>query len=328
MNKRAVVVLSFILLFSIFPPQIIQASDKITFSQEVIGYDETGSPYPALDINPGNITGMKQIEFELGRGKVLVIRTNAENTDQRGLPLLAETIKKCSNFVEQQTGRKLNKDILFYIIELDYMPHYYRFEAGYSSDDEVRWGEVRLVLVEKEDLLIGPDAPQHLNELLFDTLPHELTHDVLGNITNLKHDLDGQPSVYTRWFIEGTCELLAKEFSYQEAPYLWKTVIEQRHLSSVMQVSATAMPGQIFKWSQENHHSMDIESDLYGVAFLILKGWTNTVSLKDILHQVVKSPSPLIGTELISLMQKTSGLNQKQSIERAMFIGAKLTAKD
>lgn len=322
MIYNVIVRFSFIFFFLTSTHTIIYAAEKVVFSQEVIAYDETGNPYPAIDIDPGNIDGMRQLEFDIGNETHLVVKTNLLETEHRGLPLFVDTIKKCSYFIEERTGRNLSKDILIFIIELDSIPRYYRFQASYSSYEKVRWGEVRLVLLSKDDTLYGKNAPKQINEFLFDTLPHELSHDVLGNIPTLHHDIDGKPSFHTRWFIEGICELLAKEFSYQEAPYLWKYFLKQRNVFSIMNTSL--IPNQIFTWSQNNNHSMDLESNLYGAAFLILKSWTAAVSLKEILYKVVDSPFPLPGSGLVSLMQKTAGLSKKQSIERAALIGTRL----
>jgi len=48
------------------------------------------------------------------------------------------------------------------------------------------------------------------------------------------HDVDGEPSHYTRWFIEGVCELLAKQFAQAEAPETLARSLAVRNVDDVL----------------------------------------------------------------------------------------------
>lgn len=294
---------------------------KIIFSQEVLGYDHSGAPLPAPEISPSRIEGVKRLQFTLGEKNLLAIETNVPDPENRGLGAMVETINRCYRFIELHSGRSLETNILLYVIELDFVPSYFKFRAEYA-ENTMGWGEVRLVLIPKGAPLAGPDAPADLQELIYDTLPHELGHDMLAQITNLLHDRDGEPSNHTRWFIEGVCEVLAKSFSRSESPTLWRRFIDQRKISSVMHDES--ITSAIFSWSQENGLSLDLESDLYGASMLILLGWTESQSLDQILAAVTSQDSPLNGEKLQLMMEKSTGKNCPQMIELAHQLSVRL----
>lgn len=284
------------------------------FSQEVFSYDSKGNPLPALVIKPSSFKNIQKIQYPLGEHNLLSIHTNIENTEERGLSNVAEIVHRGYHFIEKKSGLKLDTNILLYVIELDYIPSYYKFQATYPVG-ESQWGEVRLALVQKGSPLVGPNAPENINELLFDTLPHELGHDLLGKIPNLLHDHDGAASCHTRWFIEGICEFLAKSFSHMEAPDLWSRYISQRNIDTVL--FNEVISASIFSWSQENENSFGLESDLYGASMLLMTEWIDKVQLVNILKKIIDQDTLVDGEVLLSIMRNSSGYSGPEMLKHA-----------
>ncbi len=302
-----------------------KVSPYVTFSQEITGFDESGTQYPTVEINPASFTGMKALTFALGNSHKLVIETNIPDAENRGLNEFAATVQRCYQFVEEESGSTLNENILLYILEFVSVPEYYRFQMRFSAR-EAHWGEVRLVLVRKNAPLHGPDAPEAIHELLYDTLPHELGHDVLRGISNLQQDIDNRASYHTRWFIEGFCELLAKRFSKLEVPYLWEKFLARRHVDTVL--ANRMIRDKIFQWSQENTNSPVLESDLYGASMLVLMRWSSVISVNDILTQIQEQEKPLAGGELVTMMESATGLSREKILDQGQLLGEDLLRPD
>jgi hypothetical protein len=270
------------------------------------------------------MSGIKEHRFVLDEGSVLVIRTNIRTPEARGLPRVAETVRRCYRFVQEQSGLKLGRDILLYLLEFEEVPEYYRFEVACSEKDR-DWCEVRLALLQRGDPLYGPGAPQALNELLFDTLPHELGHDVLAKVALLQgHDESASP-LQTRWFAEGVCELLAKGFARREAPDLWRQFLGLRNVDSVL--GDPQARRLIYVWSLENVDSMRMESDLYGASMLLMMAWTERIGLKELLDKLGHHADPVTGAELAALMQQTTGQDPEEMLDLARQIGERLASK-
>lgn len=301
------------------------AAEKISFSQEILAYNTEGSPLPAMQIDVGKIQDMKRYFFPLGEYKSLVVETNIADPQDRGLPKLANIVKRCYQFIEDRTGIKVKRDILIYLVELDYLPRYYRFNASFSGE-KIQWGEVRLALIPRGAPLIGPEAPLGLAELLYDTIPHELGHDILAGISSLPHDLDNSPSHHTRWFIEGVCELLAKQFIFQEAPERLPYFLAKRNVGSVLDEPFS--PALLFQWSQHNDNSLSLESDLYGTAMLVLMQLTESVPLDTLLAELNRQSTPCDGQNLILLTERLSGLQISHTLSKAYFLGKRLGETD
>ncbi len=276
---------------------------SVIFAQEVTALRTDGTPYPSMTINPGTIAGMQHYLFDLGQGRQLVIESNIRNAKERGLFTVADVVKRCYQYVEAASGGTLKKGVLLYLIEFDELPFSYSFEASYSA--EANWSEVRLALIRTGDALVGPGASTELTDLLYDTLPHELGHDILGELPALRHDIDGRPSYHTRWFIDGVCELLAKGFSRQENPQLLQRLLAMRNIDSVME--RDRIRDQVFVWEQNNSHAMDIESDLYGAAMLLMTVWTEQVPLDVLIGQIREQVLPLDGDALRAMLEVVSG---------------------
>lgn len=310
-----------LLLVSTADAMTLVPGGGVFFSEEVIAYDPMGNPFPSVKIDPVQLEGIERYQFALDNGNTLAIKTNRMDPESHGLSSVVEMVRRCCKYIENMTGHTLNENILFYLIEMDSVPLYYKFQASYP-DYDIQWGEVRLALIEKNKPLHGPEASDSLNELLFDTLPHELGHDLLDKIPSLLHDIDGRPSYHTRWFIEGVCELLAKGFARQEAPHLWKRNLLKRNIDSVM--GNSQIWNQLFEWSQENTNSLKLESDLYGVSFLLLTKWTETVPLKNLLARIEHQTSSVDGMKLLTMLVSSTGLNKNQLFEQTSLHGTNL----
>jgi hypothetical protein len=299
------------------------ASPTILFSQERAAFDARGNRLPLEVIDPSRMTGIKEYRFDLHDESALVIRTNIERPESRGLSGMLETVRRCYRFVQEQSGRRLGKDILLFLLEFDKVPEYYRFEAA-CYDRDTNWCEVRLVLLDKGDVLHGPGSPEALNDLLFDTLPHELGHDVLAEVTYLEDRAASSSPLQTRWFAEGVCEMLAKGFARQEAPGLWRQFVSLRNVGSVL--GDPRARDVVYLWSLENVESMRLESDLYGASMLLLMAWTEKIGLKELMDNVERLSAPVTGPDLVLLMQRTTGLDREEMLDLARGIGERLAS--
>ena len=307
-----------VLLFASSLNVLAKISPSVIFSQEITAFDESGTQYPTVEINPASMAGIKTFTYALGQLHKLVIETNISDGENRGLTQFAETVQRSYQFVEEESGRTLNENILLYIIEFDTVPEYYSFQMSFSERD-TQWGEVRLVLVQRNAPLHGPGASEAINELLYDTIPHELGHDVLSTISNLQHDIGNRPSYHTRWFIEGVCEVLAKRFSRSEVPYLWEEFLAMRHVDTVL--ANTMIRDTIFQWSQKNANSPVLESDLYGASMLVLLLWSRETGVNSILTQILEQEKPLVGSELVSMMESATGLSRDMILDGGYQLG-------
>ena len=290
-----------------------QTQPAIIFSQEIVAIDVDGNLLPSVKIEPQTMADMQSYNFDLGRQRLLRIETNIKNAQERGLADVVATIERSYNYVESATGQELNRGILLYLIELDEVPYAYSFRASY--DNASQWGEVRLALIGRDAALSGNAAASSLTDLLYDTLPHELGHDILDQIPQLMHDIDGNASHHTRWFIEGVCELLAKGFSRGEDPALYRQFLSLRNVDAVLadpQIYTT-----LLKWTQDNNNGMVLESDLYGAAMLTLMAWTENLSLRELLGKLTDRSESLQGDDLVAMMQETTGFGPQEMIRRA-----------
>lgn len=290
---------------------------EIIFSQEIVAIDSSGTPYEPTIIDPELIPGISSYDFNLEDGRNFRIVTNLPDAQKNEFLQIAETVKRSYDFVEKTTGGILNKGVLLYLFEFDVLPIAYRFEATYSAD--APWQEVRVVLLNRGESLLGPTGSTELSELLYDTLPHELGHDVLADISPLLHDIDGAPSHHTRWFIEGVCEFIAKEFAQREAPEAVNRFLAMRNVDAVL--NDDLVRNSLFNWSQQNNNGMALESNLYGASMLLMMAWTETIELNNLLARLNQCSSPQCGLDLEQLMEATTGLSRLEIINRAHRIG-------
>jgi hypothetical protein len=304
-------------------PAAANLQPSVIFSQEIIAVNEDGSLLPPVQIEPENMANIQTHDFDLGHERQLRIHTNIGNAEERGLNEVAATIKRCYSYIETTTGRMLNGGVMLYLIELDEVPYAYNFQASY--DTATQWAEVRLALIDRGTSLANPRATNSLTDLLYDTLPHELGHDVLSSIPQLMHDIDGDVSNHTRWFIEGTCEVLAKGFSRLEAPSLYKNFLQLRNVGEVL--AKTELRTNLLSWAQNNDNGMVLESDLYGAAMLTMMVWTESITMNELFTELASCNGQVCGTDLVDMMQKTTGLEPSQMLARAHSHGQKLSEK-
>ena len=310
----------FLLMFCSAATAAADPQAAIIFSQEVIAINADGSLVPPVKITPETMDGMRTFDFDLGRERLLQIHTNISNPEERGLSDVVATVKNCYNYIESSTGKKLNQGVMLYLIELEEPPYAYSFNASYA--DASKWGQVRLALLDHGAPLSGPQAPTSLSDLLYDTLPHELGHDVLNGVPQLLHDIDGDVSNHTRWFIEGICEVLAKGFSQRAAPDLYEHFIHLRNVATVL--AEMQMRNDLMNWSQTNDNGMALESDLYGAAMLTLMTWTEAIPLSELLDKLEARSGAVGSPGLIGLMQETSGIGPQEMLSRAHDRGMQL----
>lgn len=300
------------------------APNEMLFSQQVVALDENGHPYPSVKIEPDRVDGLRSHRYDMGENGSLLVKSNIRDIEFRGLAELVKGVEQAYRFIHRETGRHPESGVLLYIIEMDRIPLAYSFQARYPGN--AGWSEVRLALVEKGQPLYGPDAAQTVTELVYDTIPHELTHDVLASLQSLPHDLTGRPSYHTRWFIEGVCELLAKRFARDEAVFTWQRFLRHRHVERVL--ADETVRSSLFNWTQDNQNDMYVESDLYGAAMLVLMEWTRMVDLKVLLNRIDNSPRPLYGPDLQALLEKTTGHDLEWILDQAHLLGRTLITDD
>ncbi len=309
-----------LIMFCVTPPAFANTQPAIVFSQEIIAIAEDGSLMPAVEIEPETMAGMQTIDFDLGRERLLRIQTNIVDAEERGLNDLVATVKRCYEYLESTTGRDLDRGVMLYLIELDEIPFAYSFRAAYN--DVNQWSEVRLALIDRGTRLSGPRASSSLTDLLYDTLPHELGHDLLSSIPQLMHDIDGEASNHTRWFIEGVCEVLAKGFSRREVPSLHRNFIALRNVGTVL--AETQLREDLLSWAQDNNNGMVLESDFYGAAMLTIMEWTKSISLTELFTELATCSSQVCGTDLIDIMHETTGFGPQEILKRAHNHGRQL----
>jgi len=315
--------LTLLLLFALVVTAAAATQPAIIFAEEVVAISADGKRLPSVRIEPQNMAGMQRHDFDLGQERLLRIETNIHNPEQRGLNDLVATIRRCYSYIEATTGRPLERGVLLYLIELEEIPYAYSFQASY--DDASLWGEVRLAMIDRGAALNGEEAPAALTDLLYDTLPHELGHDVLTQIPPLAHDIDGKDSEHTRWFIEGVCEILAKGFSQREVPALHRRFLALRNPGTVL--ADPRMQTAMLTWAQNNENGLVRESDLYGAAMLSMMAWTESVTLSELLEELASRRWPVHGADLVAMLQQTTGLAPQEMVVRAHAHGRQLNDK-
>lgn len=303
------------------PASMAHDAVEIMFSQEIVALDPAGTPYQSTIIDPLTMSGMTSYDFDLQRGRRLRVVSNLPMEQNHELAQVAQIVKNSYDFIEKMTGGTLEKGVLLYLLEFERLPLSYRFEATYRAD--APWQEVRVVLLNRGEALLGTTGSAELAELLYDTLPHELGHDVLANITTLLHDIDGAPSHHTRWFIEGVCEVLAKQFARGHAPDAGSRFLAMRNVAAVL--SNSSVRNELFNWAQQNDNGMALESDLYGAAMLTLMAWTENVALPRLLARINQCSTPQCGVDLEQLLEATTGLSRQGVMERASLIGEQVS---
>ncbi|PLX77529.1 MAG: hypothetical protein C0614_09510 [Desulfuromonas sp.] len=306
----------FLVFFSLLigaGPCFASPGADLIFSQEVFALTAAGEKMPTVAVDPLEMENLRRLDFDLGRGRVLRIETNLDDAEKRGLPRFVSMVRECFEHIEASTGRSLDGDILLYLIGFDEVPISYSFQAAYSASEP--WLEVRLLMVEEGEFLSGGEAADNVVDFLYDTLPHELGHDVLNGMRNLEHDIDGRTSFQTRWFIEGVCEYLAKTFSRGHTAQAQQHGLAMRAGGSELLTDTQGTA--LFGWQQQNDLLTRQESNRYGGSMWAMMAWFESIPLKALLDQVESAAQPMDGKGLVALLQQTAGIAPDQLLTRA-----------
>ncbi len=283
------------------------------FTQEASGTLADGSRIAQTVIQPDAMPGLRVMAYELGAGRRLEIHTNLDSARGAEIDSLAAVVGRCYGFLETATGRRVPGGVLLYVLEYPRRPRYYRFRA--EVDDSADWNEIRVALLQAGNPLVGPGAGAHVTEFIFDTLPHELTHSLLTAEPTVRHDLDGHPPLGTRWFIEGVCEKLAKDFAAAEAPEFLHTALRMRHLDgSFMRPELGSI---VWKWGQASEFSLIDETELYGLAMMMVTAWLEHIDLTDLLDRMSRRGGDIAGEGLLNLLRETTGMDRTQLLAGA-----------
>lgn len=295
------------------------ASARI-FTQEAVGYDFDGTPLPVTVIEPESLQDLGVRSYDLGSGRRLEVRTNLTSDRAAELDSLANVVQRCYVHLEAASGRTVPGSVLLYLLQFPERPRCYRFQA--HTDDEDDWNEVRVALLETGQPLLGRGASRHVTEFVYDTLPHELTHSLLTTVPTIRHDLDGQGSQGTRWFIEGVCEKLAKDFAAKEAPEFWRDALHSRRVQWVFTRPSLCM--KVWQWGQDSDLPWSDESDLYGVSMLLVSAWSQHIALDELLALMAGRGGDIHGRELTNLIRETTPFGRGQLLAEARNLGRRL----
>ncbi len=294
----------------------VETAAAVVFTQEAMGCRSDGSLLPQTVIDPDSMQDMRTWTYDLGAGRRLEIQTNLAASRQVEIDSLAAVVGRCYGFLEVASGRRVPGGVLLYILQFPQTPRYYRFQA--NVDDSSNWNEVRIALLNSTQPLLGPGASGHVSELIYDTLPHELTHSLLSIIPTVRHDLDGQPPQGTRWFIEGVCEKLAKDFAASESPAFWRTALRARNLDGAFIRPELGL--MVWDWGQSSEMAWADESDLYGLSMLLVEAWLEFMELDQLLDLMSRRGGDLAGADLRILLGELTRIDRFQLLARAQHL--------
>lgn len=291
------------------------------FSQEAVRFSPCGTEFPLTIVDPDSLEYLNILPCDLGSGRTLEIRTNLPSSRHEEIFSLAEVVRRCYSYLEQETGRVVSGDILLYLLQYPQRPSCYRFEVEVADSEP--WNQVRLALMNTGQPILGPGASPHITEFIYDTLPHELTHGLLNSTPTVRHDLDGQESLGTRWFIEGLCEVMAKGFSQLESPDFHRASLQRRNLNRILEDGD--LGSMVWQWGQSSEFSWDDESDLYGLSMLLFTSWTNHVELIDLLALMSQRGGDFNGEGLLELLVETAGVEPWELLMEAKGIARQVS---
>ena len=283
------------------------------FSQEAVRYGSGGTPLEVTIIDADSLGHLAILPYDLGSGRILEIRTNIPLLRREELNGLAEVVHRCYNYLETETGRAVSGDILLFLLQYPERPLCYRFEL--EVPDSSPWTQIRVALLDSGQPLLGSGASSHVTEFIYDTLPHELSHNLLSQSPTVRHDLDGGIPLGTRWFIEGVCEKLAKGFSLIESPDFNKKSLQRRNLNRGL--IGPDMGDLVWQWGQSSALDWSVETDLYGVSMLLVSAWTMETKLKDLIALMSLRGGGFDGNGLRDLLWETTAMAPEDLMLRA-----------
>ena len=121
------------------------------------------------------------------------------------------------------------------------------------------------------------------------------------------------------------CELLAKGFaqSQDQDQDTFRRYVRLRKPGTVL--SRPEVRAELFQWAQ--HGSSDLELDLYGAAYLVLRVWTASQPLEEILQEVASLDEPATGAELTAMLFTALGQEREQVLDLGQRLGEELAAE-
>jgi hypothetical protein len=286
------------------------------FTQEAVGYGPDGAPLPVTVINPAARADLRIQNYALGSGRTLQIQTNLAVERTPEIASLAAVVRRCYAHLETASGRSISGGVLLYLLQYPERPRYYRFQV--DTADTESWTQVRVALLNTGQPLLGPGASPHVTEFVYDTLPHELGHGLLTGTPTVRHDLNGQASQGTRWFIEGVCEKLAKGFAAQEAPAFWREALHARGVHRAF--AQPELCAWVWDWGQASALGWSVDSDLYGFALLLVTAWTQDIELPELLALMSARGGDLDGEGLRTLLRETTHAGRSRLLAEAQLI--------
>lgn len=293
---------------------------ECVFSQTCRAFAPDGQSIAPTIIDPEGMRDLSEHRFELGDERTLVVRTNLAAADRTDLPAVADIVRRCYAFLEEETGREIEGGVLLYLLRFAELPLAYEFRVELA--DRGSWNQVRLSLLREGETLTGPRASRRLNEMLYGTLPHELTHGLIAAAPTVRHDVLGKPSAHSRWFVDGICEALALRFAYSEDPVLGRRMLADRGIDRVLKLEVVR--SSVFRWGSRDGWSHDVESDFYGAAMLLVSVWLESESLADLLAELSAAGGDHDGSELKRRFARATGLTSDEALARAALLGRRL----
>lgn len=321
MGSRLLAALSAAILTSSCAFAAAQPPARI-FSQIGMSVGPDGQNLPPTVLDPDRRDDLEDLRFDLGRGRILVLRTNLPAARRDDAAEVAAVVRRCHDFVEEQSGRQVRGDMLLYILSFPVVPRAYTFRVEVDAPD--RWSQVRLALLSDDESLTGARASLNLKRLLYGTLPHELGHGLIAERPTVHHDIDGRPSYFTRWFTEGVCETLALRFAQQECPAHAQRILRDRRVDRVL--DSADMRSRLLNWAQSDRLAWELESDLYGGALLLVSQWLQAVPLAQLLAQLAGSDAPHDGASLVGHLCRATDSTLEQVLDGASRTGRQLLA--
>jgi hypothetical protein len=292
------------------------------FTQAGFAVDATGKSVPPLVLDPATLGDLVESRFELGRGRLLIVRTDIPSARHSELKSMAGAIRRCHDSVERNCGREVRGDMLIYLLWFERIPRSYSFRV--ELEDPGRWSQVRLAMTAGDAPLTGVGATPQLRKLLYGTLAHELGHQLLDAVPTVAHDIGERSSRHTRWFIEGVCEWLALDFARTECrPHAWRLLADRR-VERVLE--SARVREHLLRWAQTDQLDWQLESDLYGAALLVVDQWLSVAPLPHLLAALADTGGQHDGADLQDQLATATGLSRSELFERAAATGRRWAA--
>ncbi|MCB1162446.1 MAG: hypothetical protein R3C71_00195 [Candidatus Krumholzibacteriia bacterium] len=288
------------------------------FRQERSATYADGRTIPPLSVSEDLLETGPRREFALPGGRRLLVVGALSSDREAELSDVAALVREAVAHATTATGLPLPGNILLCLLEVERVPTAYRFEAREPSD--ASWCELRLAFVERSRPLLGPGATPEFLELLYDTLPHELGHDLLDQVPGLRQDLDGGPSTGTRWFCEGVCELIAKSFAQRLDPQQARRYRADRDVGSALRTAGWLQA--LLDWRQDSALDPAAESRAYGLAWRLVETWDDHRPLRELIAELARSATPTDGPRLRALLARDLGTDEATL---ALALGARRT---